>query len=247
MYIPEINLVIEYDGYYYHKNRYNKDLKWSNILKDKGYRILRIREKLVSIHGVDNYLKSKYSDNEMDNTIKYIYSYINRIYNMNLNELEIDFNRDKNKIYSIYSNVPKNSILNSCPNLLKEWSENNEILPQYVDIGSTLPVEWICEYGHTWSCEIRSRTKLKNPTGCPYCCRQKISKEDSILTTNPEIKSIFIDNNHKLEDIHRGSSKRIKIKCVNGHKDIRQVRHIIISPKCKICKINLLKNDKRKN
>lgn len=55
------------------------------------------------------------------------------------------------------------------PELASEWSEENEIKPTEVSIGSHKKVIWKCKLGHEWIATVKSRTI--NGTGCPYCSR----------------------------------------------------------------------------
>lgn len=44
--IKDCKINIEYDGWYWHKNRLDKDLKRNNFLINRGYKVLRIRSKI---------------------------------------------------------------------------------------------------------------------------------------------------------------------------------------------------------
>lgn len=65
IYIPKLNLIIEYDGEYFHKNRVQGDIEKTTKLLEKGFAVCRIRENnlvhLDIIH--DNLLQitSKYT------------------------------------------------------------------------------------------------------------------------------------------------------------------------------------------
>lgn len=41
----ELSFVIEYDGYYWHRKRYEQDVKKSNYVAQKGFLLIRVREK----------------------------------------------------------------------------------------------------------------------------------------------------------------------------------------------------------
>ena len=58
------------------------------------------------------------------------------------------------------------------PELASEWSEENEIKPTEVSIGSHKKVIWKCKLGHEWIATVKSRTI--NRTGCPYCSHNKV-------------------------------------------------------------------------
>ena len=62
-----------------------------------------------------------------------------------------------------------NSLAAVHPELIAEWSEENEIKPTEVSIGSHKKVIWKCKLGHEWIATVKSRTI--NGTGCPYCSR----------------------------------------------------------------------------
>lgn len=52
------------------------------------------------------------------------------------------------------------------PELASEWSEENEIKPTEVSIGSHKKVIWKCKLGHEWIATVKSRTI--NRTGCYF-------------------------------------------------------------------------------
>ena len=58
------------------------------------------------------------------------------------------------------------------PELASEWSEENEIKPTEVSIGSHKKVIWKCKLGHEWIATVKSRTI--NKIGCPYCSHNKV-------------------------------------------------------------------------
>ena len=44
IFIPELNTAVEYDGWYWHRNSYDKDIKKQNKVNEKGVKLLRVRE-----------------------------------------------------------------------------------------------------------------------------------------------------------------------------------------------------------
>ena len=68
--------------------------------------------------------------------------------------------------------VGYNDLFTLCPNLEKEWDfKKNTISPKEVTAGTEKSVWWICEYGHSYKTNIRSRAVLK--TRCPICYKNK--------------------------------------------------------------------------
>ena len=61
------------------------------------------------------------------------------------------------------------------PSLAKEWNfqKNGKIKPIDFSANSHKKVWWICEKGHEWIAEIKSRN---NGRGCPECAKEKRKK-----------------------------------------------------------------------
>ena len=72
------------------------------------------------------------------------------------------------------------------PELASEWSEENEIKPTEVSIGSHKKAMWKCKLGHEWIATVKSRTI--NRTGCPYCSHNKVlAGFNDLATVLPEV------------------------------------------------------------
>ena len=70
IFIPEINLAIEFDGAYWHKDNRALDKIKSEMLMDDGYQVIRIREQpLKKIHKNDIVSKKPYNGKEVTNNI----------------------------------------------------------------------------------------------------------------------------------------------------------------------------------
>ena len=57
---------------------------------------------------------------------------------------------------------------NNRTDLLVEWSEKNDILPNQISPHNNKKILWNCKLGHEWEASLGSRTG-KKPSGCPYC------------------------------------------------------------------------------
>ena len=83
---------------------------------------------------------------------------------------DIDVTRDYIEIQEQYiSSVKANSILNSNPELCKEWNykKNLNISPNNVTSGSKKKVWWVCpKCGYEWQVQIVNRN---HGTNCPKC------------------------------------------------------------------------------
>lgn len=82
------------------------------------------------------------------------------------------------------------------PELASEWSEENEIKPTEVSIGSHKKVIWKCKLGHEWIATVKSRTI--NRTGCPYCSHNKVLEGfNDLATVFPYVVDEWSDRNEK--------------------------------------------------
>ena len=73
--------------------------------------------------------------------------------------------------------------------LLSEWdkNKNKDLNPSEILAGSHSKAWWICDKGHSWEAEIRSRV---SGAGCPFCSNQSSVPEVRILS---ELEFIFPD------------------------------------------------------
>lgn len=117
-----------------------------------------------------------------------------------------------------------NDLATTNPKLASEWnySKNQELRPTDITPGSHKSVWWICNKGHEWKAEIKSRNSGEN---CPYCSNKKVLAGYNDLHT-------FCLNNHRLDiineyDVEKNSctideitpfsKKEIWWKCPKGH------------------------------
>ncbi len=113
-----------------------------------------------------------------------------------------------------------NSLFHTEPELVKEWNykRNKDVDPKKISKGSGIKSWWICYKGHEWEAYIYHRTKSKS--GCPFCSNKIITKENSILTTHPNlIKEWNYKKNTdtKPENYSHGSTKKVWWICKHGH------------------------------
>ena len=74
--------------------------------------------------------------------------------------------------------------------------------------------EWKCSFGHTWESKVISRTQQN--TKCPVCGGSKVQAGfNDLATTHPEIAKFA--SGWDPTTVSKGSSKKLKWKCVLGH------------------------------
>ena len=116
--------------------------------------------------------------------------------------------------------------LKTCyPDLAKEWHPTkNELAPDEVMPGTHKRAWWICELGHEWSAEIKSRT---TGVGCPYCAGKKVlSGFNDLATINPQLaKEWHPTKNERLKpsDVTFSSGKKVWWICQNKHEFLSSI------------------------
>ena len=101
----------------------------------------------------------------------------------------------------------------------KEWDESNEQSPEDFSYGSTVKVNWRCARDHVYSASITSRTRKKNPSGCPYCAgKLPIIGETDLLSQRPDIAKEWDESNERNpEEFTVGANAKVNWRCIKGH------------------------------
>lgn len=166
IYIPQLKVGIEYDGVRYHRNarQIKRDSRKSEILTEKGIRLIRIQE--------------WQSDNHSNSTIFYDYNkadlqgLMNTLCNMlSIDNVIVDLKNDTADIYRLlYPKAVNNSISEVSPRLVPYWDEkaNGGVTPEKVNVYSFLSFYWRCpDCGSTWVQSPIGMKRRKNP--CQVC------------------------------------------------------------------------------
>jgi len=183
IYIPEINIGIEYDGVYWHSDKLEKD-KEKNVALSSSMHLIRIREndlpllsehdirvekRSVSVSLIKNILRLVLTESELSpDTSMSIRSYLERS-DWVANELF-------SKLYSERKSVNyEDSLSNLFPSLAQEWhpEKNDYLLPEHFTPGSGREIWWLGKCGHEWKDTINHRTSGRD---CPKCRYKKASK-----------------------------------------------------------------------
>lgn len=180
VFIPEINLAIEYDGIFYHESikSQKRDIRKNDFLKEKQISLIRIRESgLVSIHDIEFIYDFK-NKKSFKNTLIEILYYIKNNFTLNENQIKkieeimnVDFeNHIIPKGFFVYP-LKQNSLEIINPKLAKQWhpTKNGDLKPEHVSCGSDKKVWWICENKHEWVSSVNNRSKINRGTNCPIC------------------------------------------------------------------------------
>ena len=215
IYIPTLKIAIEYDGYFYHKNKTKKDLEKNSNCKKDGIRLYRIREGLPLLNdsSIDYFV-----DKNQKNLAEVIQKVLSEIIGTNV---DVDLKRDAIEIENLREYTEKeNSLLYTNPYLAQEWNyeKNGSLRPEHMLANSSKKVWWKCEKGHEWQAIIASRN---TGGGCPICINRKILKGyNDLKTLNPQLASEWNyekNGDLKPEDFASNSGKKVWWKCDKGH------------------------------
>ena len=108
-----------------------------------------------------------------------------------------------------------NDLASQFPEVAKQWSPNNAVMPDEVIAKSAKEYLWIGDCGHEWKASITNRRK---GCGCPYCANQKVlTGFNDLQTLNPELTQEWnYEKNGSLmpTDVVAGSTKKVWWRCM---------------------------------
>lgn len=225
IFFPKLNIGIEYDGYYWHKNKFNMDKEKYNYLENKGIQIINIRESSNK-----KYLKTVSQNDiqfpeENKRYIELIILILNKLKNFK------EFNQYKKIINNYIKNKElkadilfveinskksvKNPIIDK--KLVSEWNctKNSPYKIENISINDKRKFWWKCNKGHEWEASPNNRKK----SNCPYCSNRKIGYGNDLCSTHPKlaVEWNYNKNNFSPNSIGYGSSKKVWWKCNKGH------------------------------
>ncbi len=216
IYIPQNKIGIEYDGYFWHKDKRDADLEKNVQCNSDGIKLYRIREGLQSLNDTSvDYVIQKDNRTELSQAIEKLVSDIVGI------SVDVNLDKDAIEIENLRDYIEKDkSIFFTNPELSKEWNyeRNGNLKPEFFTSNSGKKVWWKCKYGHEWQAVIQSRSK---GIGCPYCAgRVAIKGINDLQTVNPVLSSQWdYDKNIGLtpSDVLPNSEKNVWWICSQGH------------------------------
>ncbi|WP_342534993.1 zinc-ribbon domain-containing protein [Lysinibacillus sp. FSL K6-1151] len=230
VFIPLLNLAIEYDGSYYHQNA-EKDVRKNNELHGKCH-LIRIREDgcpPLPDKSCIIFQRENNSFESLKESIEFIFYFIERLstsleQRISLKNVSIDIDRDLGQIYNNMSFLEKeNSLADQFPKLTKEWhpTKNGVLKPGLVSKYSNKKVWWLCKEGHEWQASVSNRAKGRK---CLRCSRanytQKIRDGNTLAENNFFLsKEWHPTKNGDLTpyQVTRRSGKKVWWQCERGH------------------------------
>lgn len=236
IYIPSINVGIEYDGVYYHSNKIKNENKKDLFCQEKNIQLYRIRENGLgkTKFAINIFRKINDSYEDLDNTILKLLNLINDKINYDINS-----KRDELEIINKYKfNMIDNSIGKKHEDLLKDWDyeKNKGLDPFSISEYSKITLNWKCKKCNSeWKApaSMRSRGKKK----CPYCSTLA-AKNKELLKEWDYKKNDLIGI--KPDKISSCSGIKVNWKCEKGHEWISSIANRERGTGCPYCSGNLV-------
>ena len=231
VYLPDINVGIEFDGTFYHKGKKRKqDLNKNLYMKNKKIRLIRVREHpLPKIGGDDIIIKKPYTIEKahVNSLFEVLLNYVNGSEITNKIKRYIKLknfqNEDGFEQYVAHHLFPKKPLSETHSLLCKEWDYelNGTIKPENFTSGSGKKVWWKCKKSkkHTYLAPIHDRTGNKI-RGCPYCAGKRVCDDNSLAAKFPTLSREWHPTKNYGKSPHdytSGSSKKVWWKCERGH------------------------------
>ena len=224
IFLPEYNIGIEYDGYFYHQDSEEKEKKKDALLRSKGIRIIRVKEvkELQGHTDTDNIVYCKH-----DAGYAFLKSVIERIiWRVGIAADKefvdgIDIDSTTPLILSAYIQYEKeNSLAAKSPDIAADWhpTKNGYVTPEKISFASGRKVWWLGKCGHEWQMSVDNRN---HGMGCPICANKHVlAGFNDLQTTHPELAAEW--DYTKNTTIHPtqityGSTKKVWWICSEGH------------------------------
>lgn len=233
--IPTLSTGVEFDGYYWHKNKLDYD-------KDKDIAITNLGIKLFHIcEGIANEIVGR------NITFDYKHQYKKNLAwaitmlldNLKINHDVIDVIKDSSTINEQWKFLELEKSLETLyPDIAKDWDyeKNGQLKPSSFAPNSNMSVWWICTKGHHYYSVIANRVRMN--AGCPYCSNQKILKGfNDLETLRPDLAEQWdYEKNEEVPcNVSIGSGIEYWWKCKLGHSWKDTVCHRKSGRNCPYC------------
>lgn len=184
VWLPELNVGIEYNGMYWHDKRRQRDQIKLDVLKKNNIRMITIQDNGENTIDGDVITHSGCGKkfNEIDWAIKQLFILLH------ISDIEVKTEQDEHAIYAQYASLKKeNSFEFNYPDKAKEWDceKNGNVTPDMVSKQSSRKFFRICPL-----CNTSYKTALVNwikRDGCHMCAGERQRGSN-----NPVAKSVLM-------------------------------------------------------
>lgn len=255
IYLPAIKIAVEYDGYYWHKDKIELDIKkGERFYSSHGVYLIRLREeplRLLGEHDI-SVQQGSLKKSDVDRLLKAMLlsglpasSAIN--YYVSAKEFFAD--QEYSAALKTQALPPKGRrLLDLAPAVAKEYDKEKNTLPlESVAAGSSQKRWWKCKNdgSHSWEATVNSR--VRSGTGCPYCTNRLINNRNSLAALYPGIAAQLeiATSGYCAEELVPGSPKVVTWRCEKGHTWKAPVRRRVRDGSgCPLCSGRILSSEK---
>ena len=230
IFLEDLNLGIEIDGSYWHKNRDKFDKYKNKVLKKNGIKVIRFRDSPLKKIEKKDYIFDRKTESFL--LIKEFLTHLirnvvkDKVFAKNIkNYLKKDDFQNNEGFYKYRALLPfphiKNSLFFKRPSLIKEWhpTKNKGLDPKKISPGSSKKIWWKCSKNHIWKAALFTRKK----SNCPYCEGKLASKNYNFLVKFPNIAKEWNkkkNGNLKPHQVTPVSGKKVWWTCKKNKKHI---------------------------
>ncbi len=219
IYIPSAHVGIEYNGYFSHKGKAEKDRKKRSVIESHGIKLILIKEYKhdYECQDADFYIHERTTNESIAELINTVLSTLSPEHTISVNCA-----RDQFLINAQYiDSIKEKSIAIAMPEIVVEWDneKNGSIKPEYVSHNSKQKFYWVCpDCGYTY---LATPTSRYHGTGCPACAGKVVhSGFNDLRTKNPEFLAEWdYDKNNGIDPatVFYRSTDIVWWKCSKGH------------------------------
>ena len=231
IFLPSIKTAVEYDGWYYHRNRRRKDVRNTLRLQRIGIRMIRVREHpLGRITNSDVLAKPltnpRQSECEMCQMVfKKLRCLLKRSESPTSCKRKVDDYIRQRRIQnqSLYSALladktsplPGESLADLHPSIAREFDEerNGGLTAREIGSSSGRRFHWRCIKGHVWMTTVDHRIAGQR---CPYCSGRSAHVDHCLAVKSPEIARLWHPTKNgglTSYDVTPASGKRVWFLC----------------------------------
>ena len=242
IFIPELNVGIEYDGRKWHENKEMIEHQKFSICKERGIKLIRVRERRfkIPVEICDSIIYSEYGDTKKYSSLDQC---ICKLLQMLDICIDVDCARDRIKIQEQYFKlIEEKSLARLFPELAAEWHQpsNGNITPFMVKPKSNVSYYWRCpDCGDIYDAPPANRV---NGTGCAICAGVKKLTHEKFERR--------VQNSHpslRLLGKYQNSATPIKCECLAcGNVWDATPQSITTGKGCKECWNTMMSDQKRK-
>ena len=234
IYIPSLNVGIEYDGVYWHKSKADREAQKYQKCKEHGIVLYRMRESTEIIQGIADEVvirQKPYNFDTLDSALRELFDRLDV-------QISVCTFEDSASIREqFYTELTNNSLVVLYPVVAEEWhiEKNGAITPKMVSYGSNEKFWWRCSNcRYEWMASVADRTI--GGKGCSQCTKSKLSRlftkkhEDfleQLKVVNPNLEPL---------EKYKTTHENIRIRCkICGHEWPAAPANLLRGRDCPVC------------